>query len=115
MGCGVDAPAPRTDAVDLSWSLRPPQPVVGPVTLSLVLGEQTTHARVTAVSVVGYMTHPGMPPALATVTPRGRGVYDAKMELTMAGDWVFVVSVQLADGQRVERRIPVANVQPPKS
>ena len=114
VGCGVDAPAPRRDAIALSWALRPAQPVVGPVTLTLNLGESSATSGVTAVRVVGHMTHPGMAPAVATVTARGRGVYDAKMDLTMAGDWVFVVTVQLADGQRVERRIPVPHVRAPK-
>jgi hypothetical protein len=30
----------------------------------------------------------------------------------MRGDWVLVVSIQLADGRRLERRIDVPNVQP---
>jgi hypothetical protein len=112
--CGVDAPAPRSDAVDLSWALRPPQPVVGPVTLTVTLGEPHRASSGATVRVVGHMTHPGMAPAVATVTPRGDGAYDAKMDLTMAGDWVFVVTVQLADGRRIERRIDVPHVQAPK-
>jgi len=113
VGCGVDAPASRDEPMgtDFSWSLHPAQPTVGPVTLTLTIVDPRDDGSGPVVGVVGHMTHPGMTPTVATVTPRGRGVYDAKMNLTMAGDWVFVVTVQLADGRRVQRRIAVPHVQ----
>ena len=58
------------------------------------------------------MTHPGMAPVVATTKPRGHGVYEAALSFTMAGDWALLVSVELPDGRRLDRRIDVPNVQP---
>jgi hypothetical protein len=109
-GCRVAAPA----FDDVTWALHPARPVVGPATLRVTIGEPHAAASGTTVRVVGHMAHPGMVPVVGTVTPRGHGVYDAKMNLTMPGDWVFVVTVHLADGRRFERNIPVPNVEAPR-
>jgi hypothetical protein len=58
------------------------------------------------------MTHAGMAPVLAAAAERATGVYEATFAFTMEGDWVLLVSVDLPDGARVERRIDVANVRP---
>jgi len=57
------------------------------------------------------MSHPGMTPAVATITPRGPDVYDAALDFTMAGDWLLIATVRLHDGRRLEARVPVT-VQP---
>jgi hypothetical protein len=99
--------------VDVRWTLRPEKPHVGPVTLTVTLGEPHAVAGGTEVRVVGHMTHPGMAPVVATTTRRGPGIYEATLNLTMAGDWVLLVTVQFADGRRAERRVDVPGVQPP--
>jgi hypothetical protein len=101
---------PDTSDVDVRWTLQPERPAVGPATLTVTLGEAHAAASGTEVRVVGHMTHPGMPPVVATTTRRGPGIYEANMTLTMAGDWVLLVTVQLADGRRVERRVDVPGV-----
>lgn len=104
--------APSADArpsVDVSWTLS--RQVVGPATLIVTLrdagGAPVTGA---AVRVEGHMTHPGMTPiqAAAAAADRARGVYQAEIEFTMAGDWVLLVSAVLPGGQRIEGRIDVA-------
>ena len=60
--------------------------------------------------VVGHMTHPGMTPAVATVTGRGHGDYDAALTFSMPGDWVLLASIVLPDGRRFEQRIDVPGV-----
>ena len=80
------------------------------VALSAVIGTFSLLGRAT-VQVVGHMTHPGMTPAVATVTPRGPDVYDAALDFTMAGDWLLIATVRLHDGRRLEARVPVT-VQP---
>lgn len=102
---------PEASEVDVRWTLRPERPAVGPATLTITIGETHAAAGGTEVRVVGHMTHPGMTPVVATTTRRGHGVYDAHVDLNMAGDWVLLVTVQLADGRRVERRVDVPGVR----
>lgn len=104
---------PRDPAVDVTWTLQPATPVVGPGRLTLAVASRTgTPIAGATVKVEGQMTHPGMAPVLADAVERAPGVYEADYTLTMAGDWVLLVSVELPDGSRVERRIDLANVRP---
>jgi hypothetical protein len=106
----ADSPG-SPDSIALTWTLRPERPTLGPATLTLTLGEPHAAASGTRVRVVGHMTHPGMQPVEATVTPRGQGVYDAALSFTMAGDWALLATIELADGRRIERRIDVPGVR----
>ena len=106
--CAAEAPA---DTLDLKWTLRPERPVVGPATLTLRLGAPHAAATGTRVRVVGHMTHPGMQPVEATTTRRGDGTYEANFAFTMAGDWALLVTIELANGRRVERRLDVPGVR----
>jgi len=60
----------------------------------------------------GQMSHPGMAPVVAELAERGDGQYEAQMQLTMAGDWILVVSGQLRDGTRIVKQIDLAGVRP---
>jgi hypothetical protein len=92
--------------------LLPPQPTVGPATLTVTLSGATADTlRFATVGVVGHMTHPGMTPVVATVTRRGPDVFEAVLDLTMPGDWELVATARFPDAHRVESRTPV-RVQP---
>jgi hypothetical protein len=109
--CG--GPREAAPPVTVASTLRPEPPVVGPATLEVTLRD-AAGAPIDRASVrlAGHMTHPGMAPVTATAVPRGTGRYEAGFSFTMRGDWVLVVSIQLPDGRRVDRRIDVPNVQP---
>jgi YtkA-like len=111
-GCTRQPVAEDTSAVLLTTRLVPPQPSVGPATVTVSLSGATaaTLGRAT-VQVVGHMTHPGMTPVVATVTPRGPDVYEAAIDFTMPGDWMLIATVRLHDGRRLESNVPV-RVQP---
>jgi hypothetical protein len=113
-GCSRGERTARPDPrIDFTWTLRPAPAVVGPAALTLSLrapsGGRIAGARV---RIEGHMTHAGMAPVLAAAAERAPGVYEATFAFTMEGDWVLLVSVDLPDGARVERRIDVANVRP---
>jgi len=112
--CGRRDQAARIDPrVDLTWTLRPATAVVGPATLTVSLRAPSgTPLAGATVRIEGHMTHAGMAPLVAEAVERAPGVYDAAFAFTMQGDWVLLVSVNLPDGTRVERRIDVANVRP---
>ena len=99
--------------LDVTWSLAPTPPLVGPSTLTVTLrtpgGAPVSGATV---RLEADMSHAGMAPVFADAAERGQGVYEVPFSFTMRGDWVLLVSVALPDGARLERRIDVANVQP---
>ena len=97
--------------VTVVWQIEPAAPVAETITVvRLTLqdadGRPVRDARL---RLEAHMTHPGMAPIVADVVDRGNGAYDARVQLTMAGEWVFVVSGVLADGTRItkETRVPV--------
>jgi hypothetical protein len=107
------APRESPASTSVAWTLRPEPAVLGPAMLAVTLRDPANAPIDRAeVRVVGHMSHPGMAPVAATAAPRGGGRYEAGFAFTMRGDWVLVVSIQLPDGRRVERRIDVPNVQP---
>ena len=56
------------------------------------------------------MPHPGMAPVTGQILERGNGTYEARLGLTMTGDWVFVVTGQLTDGSRITEETTVRAV-----
>ena len=57
------------------------------------------------------MTHPGMSPVSVTTKEMASGSYRGTLELTMAGDWIILVNITLADGQRLQRQLELKGVQ----
>jgi hypothetical protein len=53
-----------------------------------------------------------MTPVVVSVSERGDGVYEARLQFTMAGDWTLVVAGELPDGSRVTRELEIAGVRP---
>jgi hypothetical protein len=108
--CCVDRP---TRTIDLTWTLTPASPAVGPATLSVTLRDRAGSAVTGAVvRLEGHMSHPGMTPAIASALERTPGVYVAPFSFSMPGDWVLLVSAATPDGERMEERIDVASVRP---
>jgi hypothetical protein len=111
-GCHRQPVAEDTSGVRMTAHVLPAQPVVGPATVTVTMNGATAATLGSAtVDVVAHMTHPGMTPVVATVTPHGPDVYEAALDFTMAGDWMLIATVRLHDGRRLESRIPV-RVQP---
>jgi hypothetical protein len=109
--CGRRSQADST--LNLTLTLRPAEPVVGPAVLTVTLRDRAgAPLQGATVRLEGHMSHAGMAPVLADATQRAPGVYEVPFAFTMQGDWVLLVSAALPDGTRVERRIDVANVRP---
>jgi hypothetical protein len=100
-------------AVTVSWTINPTPPTVGADTeVGLRLhdadGNPVSRAKL---QLEAHMSHPGMAPVTAAMTERSDGTYEARVRLTMAGDWRFVVAGTLADGRRITRDTAVAGVR----
>jgi hypothetical protein len=102
--------------VTVNWNVQPPRPSAGVevvVQLKLVNADA---APVTGAKMqcAAQMSHPGMAPIIATIMERGPGTYEARLQFSMAGDWVLVASGELPNGQRIESSFLVPDVQPAK-
>jgi hypothetical protein len=82
-----------------------PSPGAGPGRIRFALtdaqGQQIEGARV---RLEGHMTHPGMVPVVSNAAEVRPGIYEARPQFTMAGQWTFVVSGSLADGTPITAR-----------
>jgi len=104
------------DDISVSWSAMPERPVVG----QLVVAEVTLRdgdarpVRGAHLECRGFMSHPGMAPITGAAAERADGVYEVRLQFTMAGDWIVLVTGSLPDGRTLNSRIDIANVQPPE-
>jgi YtkA-like len=103
-----------SDRIDASWTLEPSPPSSGaPLVARVTLSDRSKTPIIGAkLRLEGQMSHPGMTPVVADFTERGEGVYEARLQLTMAGDWILVVSGQLRDGTHIVKQIDLAGVRP---
>ena len=111
VGCSRPVEPTPFVAIDHEFS---PQPVrVGPVTVTLRLtdavGKALTGAHIT---VEADMSHPGMSPEFAEAKEFEPGRYQAHVEFQMAGDWVILLHITLADGKKLEQQFKVSGVRP---
>ena len=84
------------------------------------MGQTTINLRVTNVSgapvrdarikLDANMSHAGMAPVFADATEVEKGNYRATLELSMAGDWIVVAHVILADGRKLDQQFEINGV-----
>jgi hypothetical protein len=98
--------------VTVNWHVQPPRPSAGVeivVQLKVVTAEA---APVTGAKMqcAAQMSHPGMAPIMTTAVEREPGIYEARLQFSMAGDWILVASGELPDGRRIESSFRVPGV-----
>lgn len=98
----------------LTHEVSPQPPRVGQLTITLrvadAFGKPATGVRI---KLEGNMSHAGMTPVFAGANETEPGRYSATMELSMAGDWYFVVHMTLPDGRKLERQFEIKGVGQP--
>ena len=98
---------------DLTFTheIFPQPPRVGPTTITLRLADASGKPVIGAdVEMEGNMSHAGMTPVLAHANETEPGRYSSTIELSMAGDWYFVVHITLADGRKLEHEFEIKGV-----
>jgi hypothetical protein len=92
----------------LRHEVSPQPPRVGQVTITLRLAD-ASGKPLTGVNIKleGNMTHAGMTPVFAGAKETEPGRYSSTMELSMAGDWYFLVHMTLPDGRKLEREFEI--------
>ena len=103
-----------SDAINIAWTLDPSPPIAGtPLVVRMTLRDRDQKPVIGArLRLEGLMSHPGMAPVVADAVERGEGTYEAPLQFTMAGDWILLVTGQLADGSQLKKRIEIAGVRP---
>lgn len=98
----------------LTHEVSPQPPRVGPLTITLrvadAFGNPATGVRV---KLEGNMSHAGMTPVFAGANETEPGRYSAMMELSMAGDWYFVVHMTLPNDRKLQRQFEIKGVGQP--
>jgi hypothetical protein len=102
------------DAIKAEWSVEPASPATGADTTARITLRNAARqpVRGARLRLEGHMSHPGMTAVVADVTERGDGVYDARLQFTMAGDWILVLIGELPDGTRIVEQLEVTGVRP---
>jgi hypothetical protein len=53
-----------------------------------------------------------MQPVSASARETAPGRYEARLQLTMAGDWFVLVEARLSDGRTLRRQVDLPGVRP---
>ena len=100
-----------TPSIDYEISPRPPH--VGPARITLRISDRAGNPISGAsVRLEGNMTHAGMAPSFGTAEETAPGRYRATLDFSMSGDWLILVHVTLANGEKLEKQLAVKGVQP---
>jgi hypothetical protein len=99
-------------AVTVEHEISPQPARVGPITITLRLTDAAAK-RITGASVAleADMSHPGMSPVFGEAKEVEPGSYQGRIDVTMAGDWVILLHITLAGGQKLERQVDVKGVR----
>ena len=97
----------------LTHEVFPQPPRVGQVRVTLGLTDSSGKPISRAgLSLEGYMSHAGMKPVAASVVETEPGRYLSVIDLSMAGDWVFIVHIQLPGRVSMDRQFEIKGVLP---
>ena len=97
----------------MTWKIEPLATRHGAATLVRLTLQDKNGSPVAGATLrlEAHMPHPGMAPVTSEVDESGDGTYEARLRLTMAGDWMFVVTGELTDGSRITEEIEVQAVR----
>jgi hypothetical protein len=105
-GCPRDKAPSELEGVRFDFQIAPQPPRVGPATATIYLNDSASKPIEGAtIRLEGNMNHAGMRPVFADANEAKPGRYEAKLELTMGGDWFVLVDVALADGRKMRKKV----------
>jgi hypothetical protein len=93
--------------------MEPSPPAAGSDVVARVTLHDAAHKPVIGakLQLEGQMSHPGMAPVVSDVIERGDGLYEARLRLSMEGDWTLVLAGELRDGARITKQLDLAGVR----
>ena len=89
-----------------------PRPVrVGAATVRLTLRGASQPVTGARIALEGDMSHAGMAPVFGDARETAPGHYEGDLNFNMPGDWIVLLHVTLANGQKLERETEVRGVR----
>jgi YtkA-like len=105
LALACSSPAARVTA---TWKVNPTPAVTGAATVVRVtLQSELGPVRGANLRLEAHMSHPGMTALEAEMIESSAGTYEASLQLSMAGEWVLVVSGKLADGGWITQHMKI--------
>jgi hypothetical protein len=103
----------RSPSILMRHEISPQPPRVGPDAVTIRLSD-TGGKPVTAaqIAIEADMSHPGMSPAFGQAKELEAGRYQGQIDFAMAGDWILLFHITLADGRKLDRQVSVPAVRP---
>ena len=109
---GCHRPVAPLSSIGLTNTITPWPAHVGVAKVSLTLRDSASQPVVGAhILLEEDMSHPGMAPVFREAKEITPGSYEAQLELGMAGDWLLLLHITLADGQKLDREIELKGVE----
>jgi hypothetical protein len=109
-GCARQAAPPLPIALTHTitpWPLR-----VGQAEVILHLKDSALKPVAGAhIALEQLMSHPGMAPVFGEAREIAPGSYAGRLDLNMAGDWLLLAHITLANGENLERQIELRGVE----
>ena len=103
----------RDSGITFKYEVTPQPARVGAATFDLELRDANNQAVSGAhVELEGNMSHAGMSPVVGVTREIESGKYRGTLPLNMAGDWIVLVNVTLANGEHVQHQIELNGVRP---
>jgi len=111
-GCRPADSEPSQANVRLDFDPSPP--VVGDAGVRLTLSDAAGKPLYGGKVVLeGNMNHAGMKPSFAELREVEPGRHVGTLKFTMGGDWFIIVTANMPDGSRIERKVEVQGVRVP--
>lgn len=109
----ISCKSQSSQEVFVAHEVSPQPPRVGQVEIRLRLTDASRKALTgVEIKLEGNMSHAGMSPVFANTLEVAPGEYEAKIALSMAGDWIILVHLTLRDGSKLERQFEIKGVAP---
>lgn len=101
------------DLVKVEHEISPEPARVGVATITFKLaGKADKPITGAKIAVEADMSHAGMSPVFADAVEKQPGRYQASVKFEMAGDWILLLHITLANGKKLERQIDIRGVRP---
>jgi len=97
--------------ISIEHELTPQPARAGPAILTLRLHDAAKPIAGAQVMIEAIMSHPGMAPVFASAKEIEPGRYQAGLEFSMGGDWIVLLHLTLANGQKLERQFEIRGVR----